>query len=498
MANNNALHIVEPTSSLDEAVEGQNNNNLILPHNSEAEQVLLANLINDNLAFEHVSDFLKPEHFSDPILGKIYKAITTLIERGQIVDAVTLRDFFIRDDELSNIGGIDFLAQLASAVISIGNTRDYAKLIYELHLRRQLIHLGHHIVDKANQANYDHPPTQQIEDAEQFLYDLTTKGNFDRNFTDFSKALANSIEIADKAYKRESKIVGVTSGLSKLDLWLGGLHPSDLIIIAGRPSMGKTALVTNIAFNACKATLRRQKEGAVTAFFSLEMSAEQLATRILSSESGVISDKIRRGELTDPDFNKFYDVARELATLPLYIDDTPALTMSALRTRARRLKRKENLGLIVIDYLQLIQSANSRRHDNRVQELSEITRGLKALAKELNVPVIACSQLSRAVESRDDKRPQLADLRESGSIEQDADVVMFIYRQAYYEQRKEPERDTDKHREWQARVAKINNIADLIIAKQRHGPVGTLSLYYDIQLTKFRDLAKDEELANVR
>jgi replicative DNA helicase len=498
MAKNAALIADHSLKDVDDSNEGQIDDTLSLPNNTEAEQVLLANLINDNLAFEHVSDFLRPEHFSDPIFGQIYQAITTLIEKGQAVDAVTLRDYFARDQELTNIGGIDFLAQLASAVISIGNTRDYAKVIYELHLRRQLIHLGHTIVEKAQTIDYDHPPTHQIEEAEQHLYDLTTKGTFDRSFIDFTKALANSIEIANKAYKRDSKIVGVTSGLSKLDLWLGGLHPSDLIIIAGRPSMGKTALVTNIAFNACKATLRQRKEGAVTAFFSLEMSAEQLATRILSSESGVVSDKIRRGELTDEYFTKFYEVARDLSSLPLYIDDTPALTMSALRTRARRLKRKENLGMIVIDYLQLIQGSANRRNDNRVQELSDITRGLKALAKELNVPVIACSQLSRAVESRDDKRPQLADLRESGSIEQDADVVMFIYREAYYEQRKEPERNTDKHREWQERVARINNIADLIIAKQRHGPVGTISLFFDTQLTKFRDLAKEEELATVR
>jgi replicative DNA helicase len=495
----NAAQVIDSTiDTLDDSHEGEKNNAVDLPHNTEAEQVLLANLITDNLAFEHVSDFLRPEHFSDPIFGKIYKAISSLVEKGQSVDAVTLRDFFARDAELTNIGGIDFLAQLASSVVSVGNTRDYAKLIYELHLRRQLIHLGHNIVENAQKADFDHPPAQQIEDAEQYLYDLTTKGSFDRNFVDFTQALASSIDIANQAYKRDSKIVGVTSGLSKLDLWLGGLHPSDLVIIAGRPSMGKTALVTNIAFNACKATLRQKKEGAVTAFFSLEMSSEQLATRILSSESGVVSDRIRRGELTDQDFVKFYDVSRELASLPLFIDDTPALTMSALRTRARRLKRKENVGLIVIDYLQLLQGSSGRRSDNRVQELSDITRGLKALAKELNVPIIALSQLSRAVESRDDKRPQLADLRESGSIEQDADVVMFIYRQAYYEQRKEPERDTDKHREWQERVARINNIADLIIAKQRHGPVGTISLFFDSRLTKFRDLAKDEELANVR
>lgn len=496
---NNAAHLADfSQQDLTEADEGQNDNALSLPQNTEAEQVLLANLINDNLAFEQISDFLRPEHFSDPIFGKIYKAITTLLERGQAVDAVTLRDYFARDQELTNIGGLDFLAQLASAVVSIGNTREYAKLIYELHLRRQLIHLGHTIVDGAQKADYDHPPTQQIEEAEQYLYDLTTTGSFDRNFIDFSKALAGSIETANRAYKRDSKIVGVTSGLSKLDLWLGGLHPSDLLIIAGRPSMGKTALMTNIAFNACKATLRERKEGAVTAFFSLEMSAEQLATRILSSESGVVSDKIRRGELTDEYFTKFYEVARDLSSLPLFIDDTPALTMSAIRTRARRLKRKENLGLIVIDYLQLIQGSTNRRSDNRVQEISDITRGLKALAKELNVPIIAASQLSRAVESRDDKRPQLADLRESGSIEQDADVVMFIYRQAYYEQRKEPERNTEKHREWQERVARINNIADLIIAKQRHGPVGTISLFFDTQLTKFRDLAKEEEFATLR
>jgi replicative DNA helicase len=465
-----------------------------LPHNIEAEQALLGTLLYDNLSYEQVSDFLQPDHFSEEVHRQIFQAICTLIERGQVADPVTLKDYFASLGSLETIGGTKYLAQLATSVVSLMSTRDYGQVIYDLHLRRQLIHLGHDLAAKSHKIDLESKAAHFIEEAEQKLFDLATVGTAERGFVDFNDALKQSITMAHNAFKRDSNIVGVTTGLADVDQMLGGLHPSDLLILAGRPSMGKTALATNIAFNAAKATLRKRKEGATVAFFSLEMSAEQLAGRILSSESGVVSDQIRRGDLQDKDFSKFNDVAKELASLPLFIDDTPALSISALRTRCRRLKRKHDLGLIVIDYLQLLSAAGGKRSENRVQELSEITRALKALAKELHVPVIALSQLSRLVEQRDDKRPQLSDLRESGSIEQDADVVMFVFRQSYYLERKEPEVGTEKHQEWQEQMDSLRHVAELIIAKQRHGPVGTRKLYFNNTLTKFSDLSKEDQI----
>lgn len=463
-----------------------------LPHNLEAEQALIAALLHNNLSYEQISDILMPEHFCQEVHGKIYQAIGHLIERGQVADAITLKDFFEQDQVLKEMGGTQYLLQLSQSLISVINIRNYAELIYDLYLRRQLIDLGGDVVNEAFNPSLELPATQQIEKAEQRLFDLATVGQSDRGFVPFSRALTLSISSAETAFKRDSHIVGVTTGLRDVDKWLGGLHPSDLIIIAGRPSMGKTALATNIAFNAARASLKQTQGGGVVGFFSLEMSAEQLATRLLAQEAGVSSDKIRRGEITQIHFPKFLDVGRELADLPLYIDDTPALSVSALRTRARRLKRKFGLDLLVIDYLQLLQSSHAagKSSENRVQEISEITRNLKGLAKELDVPVIALSQLSRAVEQREDKRPQLSDLRESGSIEQDADVVVFVFREEYYESRKEPSENTDKHREWQENMSRIYNTAEFIIAKQRHGPIGTLKLYFEGALTKFGDLGQ--------
>jgi replicative DNA helicase len=465
----------------------------IIPHNPEAEQALLGSLLHNNGGYEHVSEFLMSEHFADPIHGKIYRAIGLLIERGQIADPITLRDFFQQDQQLAEIGGTEYLAYLATSVVSIINPREYASIIHDLALRRELISLGTDVVNDAHTPRLENSAQEQIERAEQRLYDLATSGQVDKGFVQFSSALSDAIITAEKAFKRESRIVGVTTGLNDMDRWLGGLHPSDLLILAGRPSMGKTALATNIAFNAAVAALDK-KEGAVVAFFSLEMSAEQLAGRLLAQEAQVASDKIRRGELTDQDFPKFVEVSRRLASIPLFIDDTPGLSVSALRTRARRLKRKHGLGLIVVDYLQLMSGGNGRSSDNRVQEISEITRGLKAIAKELHVPVIALSQLSRAVESRDDKRPQLADLRESGSIEQDADVVMFVYREEYYVGRQEPSETSEKYGEWQEKMAQVQNLAEVIIAKQRHGPIGSVKLFFNSPFTKFSDLLKDERL----
>ena len=460
------------------------------PHNLEAEAALLAALLHNNLAYEQISDILAPEHFCQEVHGKIYQAIGHLIERGQVADAITLKNFFEQDQVLQEMGGPQYLMQLVQSLISVINIRNYAELIYDLYLRRQLIDLGENVVNDAFTPSLEMPATQQIVKAEQRLFDLATVGQSDRGFVPFSRALTLSISSAETAFKRDSHIVGVTTGLRDIDKWLGGLHPSDLIIIAGRPSMGKTALATNIAFNAARASLKQTQGGGVVGFFSLEMSSEQLATRLLAQEAGVSSDKIRRGEITQTHFPKFLDVGRELADLPLYIDDTPALSVSALRTRARRLKRKFGLDLLVIDYLQLLHSSHvtGKASENRVQEISEITGNLKGLAKELNVPVIALSQLSRAVEQREDKRPQLSDLRESGSIEQDADVVGFVFREEYYESRKEPSENTDKHREWQENMDRICNTAEFIIAKQRHGPVGTVKLYFEGALTKFGDL----------
>lgn len=472
------------------AKDGEGVDESLLSHH-EAEQALLANLIHSNGLYEHISDFLTADHFFDPLHKKIFQAISTLIERNQLADVLTLKDFFARDPELAAAGGPNYLAKLASAYVSLGNTSTYGELIYDAHLRRQLLQLAHRIAEKAQTSTFEVTPIQQIEEAEQFLYELSSSGTFDKGQVPFTDAIGKAINLAERAYKKDSKIVGVTTGFIELDKKMGGLHPSDLLIVAGRPSMGKTAFATNIAFNAAKAKMQKRSEGASCLFFSLEMSAEQLAQRLLASESEVASELIRRGELTEADFKKFTQISRELSTLPLFIDDTGGITMSAIRTRARRLKRKENIGLIVIDYLQLIQSSGSRRQDNRVQELSEITRQLKALAKELDLPIIALSQLSRAVESRDDKKPQLADLRESGSIEQDADVVMFVYREAYYEERKEPSDPNDpKHTEWAARMHEIDHKADIIIAKQRHGPIGTSHLFFDKRFTKFGNLDK--------
>lgn len=460
----------------------------IPPHSHEAEQALLGALLHNNLAFERVAEFLKPKHFSDPSHGRIYEAISTLLGRGHVADPITLKEYFDRDNALADVGGGQYLAQLAGSVISIINTEDYGRKIYDFYLRRQLIDIGENIVNDAHTYDLEVFASHQIESAEKKLFDLATVGTQERGLQSFSTALQNALLSAEIAYKRDNHVVGVTTGFKKVDEYLGGFHPSDLIILAGRPSMGKTALATNLAFNAARAALEK-KEGAAVAFFSLEMSSEQLANRLLGQESGFSSDLIRRGDIGKSDFPRLVEVASRLNAIPFFIDDTPALSVPALRTRARRLMRQEGLGMIVIDYLQLLSGSGKKSAENRVLELSEITRGLKALAKELDIPIIALSQLSRAVELRDDKRPQLADLRESGSIEQDADLVMFIYREEYYLARKKPTGGDDKIAEWERSVKAAANIAELIIAKQRHGPIGTVQLHFEGRLTKFSDLA---------
>ena len=470
-----------------------------LPHNVEAEKSLLGAIFANNKAYEKVSEFLFPEHFVIGQHGKIYEACSKLIEKAQIADPVTLKRYFEQDESLADIGGATYLVELAGSVVSIINAGEYGRIIYDLHLKRELIGLGEDVVNRAYGGDVDDEATRQIEAAEQTLYDLATTGNYEGGFQSFKKSVITALEMAEGAHKRDGALAGVTSGLKDVDTMLGGLHPSDLLILAGRPSMGKTALATNIAFNAAYTYHQSGGEqGAVVGFFSLEMSAEQLATRIISEQTQISSDSIRKGKITTPEFDRLVAGSQALHDIPIFIDDTPALTVSALRTRARRLKRQHQLGLIVVDYLQLISGSGSSRSDGRVQEVSEITRGLKTLAKELDVPVIALSQLSRAVEQREDKRPMLSDLRESGSIEQDADVVMFIFREEYYLERKgtsQHENENDdkffqRQQRNEERLEKVRNIAELIVAKQRHGPVGTVELQFTGEFTRFSDLER--------
>jgi replicative DNA helicase len=490
----------------------------IPPYNVEAEQALLGAILIHNAAYLRVSEFLQPEHFGNALHGRIFAAVGKLIERGQVANPVTLKNLFDQDGTLTEVGGAQYVARLAAAAATIINAEDYGRAVHELYLRRELISLGEDVVNEAYRQDLDDPPHEQIERAEKKLFDLATAGQAERGFQVFSAALTDAINSAEAAFKRSGKTVGLATGFVDLDRKLGGLHRSDLVILAGRPSMGKTSLATNIAFNAAKAFKAEHgsdgrklapgkeqgaaEDGAVVGFFSLEMSAEQLATRILSEVSGVASDRIRRGDVSRDDFDKFVQATQQLAILPLFIDDTPALSVSALRTRARRLKRQQGLGLIVVDHIQLLRpSTQLRVVENRVQEISDLTRSLKALAKELDVPVLALSQLSRAVEQREDKRPMLADLRESGSIEQDADVVMFIFREEYYLSR-EPTRRPDeaeskfseRYQEWRERLEKIHGLGEIIVAKQRHGPVGTVRLRFDAETTKFDNYVASDHL----
>ncbi len=474
------------------------------PHNEEAEQALLGAILVNNKAYERVGEFLRPQHFYDPGHQKIFEAIAKLIERGQVANPVTLKAYFENDPQFAaDGGGGAYLAQLAGGVVTVINAADYGKTIHDLFLRRQLIEVGTDMVNEAYEHDLDSGAIDQIEQAEKQLFDLASTGDVQGGFIAFSESLKVAIDMAEAAFRRSSHVTGVTCGLRDLDRKLGGLHPSDLLILAGRPSMGKTALATNMAFNAAKAYMKTNGgEGACVGFFSLEMSAEQLATRILAGEAEVSGDKMRRGDLRDSDFPKFIQASQELARVPFFVDDTPALSIAAVRTRCRRLKRTHNLGFVVVDYLQLLRGSSQRGSENRVQEISEITRGLKAIAKELDLPVLALSQLSRAVEQREDKRPMLSDLRESGSIEQDADVVMFVYREQYYLERAEPARRpeetedkyNDRYASWQQRYAEVHNTAEAIIAKQRHGPIGSVRLYFDGQYTKFGDLDTQHDI----
>jgi len=461
------------------------------PHSIPVEQALLGAILVNNEAFHRVSGYLLPDHFFEPAHGRIYTAMTRLIERGQLASPVTLSHFFERDEGLTEVGGAQYLARLAASVVSVQDIEDYGRTTYDLALRRQLIAVGEEMVNRAYEPSVEESAVEQVEVAEHSLFQLVETGRSDSGFKSFGTVLTEAIEQAQAAFQRDGQLTGTTTGLTDLDAKLGGLHKSDLVILAGRPSMGKTALATNIAFNAAKAIAAESPGGKpkAVAFFSLEMSSEQLATRVLAEQCNISSENIRRGLLSQEDFAQVVRRSQELESLGFYIDDTPALSISAVRTRARRLQRTHGgLGLIVIDYLQLLRPSGRTRTDNRVQEVSEITQGLKALAKELSVPVLALSQLSRQVEQREDKRPQLADLRESGSIEQDADVVMFVFRQEYYLERSKPEEGSPEFQKWQDDMGKLHNVAEVIIGKQRHGPTGTVRLRFEGATTRFSDL----------
>jgi replicative DNA helicase len=472
------------------------------PHNLEAEQSLLGAILVNNEAWDRVAGFLEPEHFFEAVHARIYEAAASLIRAGKLASPVTLKTYFERDSGLNEIGGPVYLARLAAAAATIINAEEYGRLIYELALRRRLIGLGTDVVNDAFDAAPDTGARDIIETAEQALYELAETGKYGQGFQPFGVALTQAIDMAAAAYQRDGGLSGISCGLKDIDEKMGGLQPSDLIILAGRPSMGKTALATNVAYHVAKSYRAEHQadgsvkhlDGGVVAFFSLEMSAEQLATRIIAEQSEIPSERIRRGKIAEDDFHRLVEVSRELQSLPLYIDATGGLTIAQLAARARRLKRQRGLGLVVVDYLQLLAGSFRRASEGRVQEVSEITTGLKALAKELNVPILAMSQLSRQVENREDKRPQLADLRESGSIEQDADVVLFIYREEYYHQRREPRPGTAEYLEWQELGEKITGIAEVIIGKQRHGPTGSIQLHFDAALTKFQNLVREDYL----
>ena len=469
------------------------------PSNVEAEQALLGALLYDNAVYERLPDHLQPRHFFEPFHGRLYAALDSHIRRGQLAEPILLAEQFQRDPAFEELGGIRYLADLVDRAPPAANALEYARVVYDLALRRELIRIGGDIAASAQVGDPEMSARDQIEAAEQQLYSLAETGGPSTGFRAFADSLAGAVGMAAEAYNRDGGLAGLSTGLTDLDQKLGGLHPSDLLILAARPSMGKSALAVNIAFNVARRYAwepqpdgsRKTVNGGVVAFFQLEMSAEQLAMRLLSEVSGVPSDLIRRGEISAAEFGRIRDAAAEIQEAPLYIDDTGGISLSKLVARSRRLKRTVGLDLIVVDYLQLVTANDASRLDNRVQEVSQITQGLKALAKELKVPVIAAAQLSRQVENREDKRPQLADLRESGSIEQDADVVMSIYREAYYLSRTEPKEGTAEHLAWTEEMDKIRNVSEIIIGKQRHGPIGTVKLHFDENLTKFSNLARD-------
>ncbi|WP_439272556.1 replicative DNA helicase [Pseudochrobactrum sp. HB0163] len=488
---------------LDDTRDTQNTLYREAPNNIEAEQALLGAILINNDAFYRVSDFLKPPHFYDPLHRRIYELASELIRVGKMANPVTMKTFLPADDKVGDMTVFQYVVRLAAEAVTVINAEDYGRAIYDLATRRALIGIGEEMVNAAYDAPVDLAPREQIEDAERRLFELAETGRYDGGFQPFNEAVKTAIDLAGVAFQREGHLSGISTGIHSLDAKMGGLQSSDLIILAGRPGMGKTSLATNIAFNIAAAYQGEQQadgsmkavNGGVVGFFSLEMSAEQLATRIISEQTEVSSSKIRRGDISETDFEKLIACTQTMQRIPLYIDQTGGISIAQLAARARRLKRQRGLDCLVIDYVQLMTGSSKTSSQNRVQEITEITTGLKALGKELNVPIIALSQLSRQVESRDDKRPQLSDLRESGSIEQDADVVLFVFREEYYVKNLEPRDEFDpKYDEWKMHYEKVKGTADVIIAKQRHGPTGTVKLAFQSEFTRFTDLADSSYL----
>ncbi|ETA70844.1 replicative DNA helicase [Candidatus Pelagibacter ubique] len=454
-----------------------------LPNNIEAEQAVIGSILVSNDIFDEINTIISSINFYDPMHQKIFEAVESLIYKGMLANPITLKNYF--ENEKDDLNVPEYLVKITKFSTSVRQAIEYSKIIYDMFVRRELIKISEQTIDSAKLNDLDTNGQSIIESSERLLFDLAEKGSFNSSLVKFDEAMKQTIEMASAAYKNEEGIVGVPTGLRDLDDKLGGLHQSDLIIIAGRPSMGKTSLATNIAFNAAQKLQESGKKSSI-AFFSLEMSSEQLSTRIISEQARIASNDIRRGRISDDQFDKFLETSKNISELPLYIDETPAISIAALSNRARRIKRLFGLDMIVVDYIQLMRGTTFNK-DGRVQEISQITQGLKAIAKELSVPVVALSQLSRQVEQRDDHKPQLADLRESGSIEQDADVVMFVYREGYYLQRKEPREATVEHAEWQAKMNEVAHLAQIIIGKQRHGPIGNITLEFEERFTKFKD-----------
>jgi replicative DNA helicase len=472
------------------------------PQNIEAEQALLGAILINNEAYYRVSDFVEPRHFFHPLHQQLYELAASLIRAGKIATPITLKTFLPPDIDVGGLNASQYLARLAAEATTVINAADYGRTIADLAVRRNLILIGEDMVNQAFDAPFDFAPREQIEDAERKLYEIAETGRYGSGFARFAEALTIAVDMAARAYQREGKLSGLATGLKDLDAKMGGLQASDLIIVAGRPGMGKTALATNIAYNIARAHRGETRpdghietvDGGIVGFFSLEMSAEQLATRIIAERTGIASSTIRRGGITEADFETIKDVSIELQGLPFYVDETGGLSIAQLAARARRLKRQKGLDVLFIDYIQLLQGSQRRASESRVQEVTEITTSLKALAKELNVPIVALSQLSRQVENRDDKRPQLSDLRESGSIEQDADVVLFVFREEYYLSNKEPRPGSEEHMKWQTEMALVHGKAEVIIGKQRHGPTGTVQLQFDAAVTRFGDLSPADRM----
>jgi replicative DNA helicase len=471
----------------------------LAPHNVEAEQALLGAILVNNEAFYRVSDFLESEHFYEQLHRQVFEVCAKIIRAGKTATPITAKTF-LPDEVTPDVTMAQYLARLAAEATTVINANDYGRSVYDLALRRALIGIGEEMVEVAYNSEVDSTPNHQIEEVEKSLFDLAERGHYDGGFQGFNQALTEAVRMAGEAYQRDGHLSGTATGLTDLDRMVGGLQKSDLLIVAGRPGMAKTSLATTIAFHIAKEYKSevlpdghlKTVNGGVVGFFSLEMSAEQLATRILSAEARISSSDIRRGNIHESQFSTLVETSNTLAEIPLYIDDSGGLSIAQLTARARRLKRQKGLDVLIIDYLQLLSGSSRRSNDSRVQELTEITTSLKALAKELDVPIVALSQLSRQVESRDDKRPQLSDLRESGSIEQDADVVMFIYREEYYLKNKEPKEGTPEHFTWQSEMENVHGRAEVIIGKQRHGPTGTVQLQFEANLTRFSNLARSD------